>query len=49
MAENGILAFEVGINQADSVIELADGFNLEEKIKDYNGIERIVILRKKIA
>ncbi len=49
LAENGILAFEVGINQADSVIELADGFNLEEKIKDYNGIERIVILRKKIA
>ena len=48
LSDNGLLAFELGIGQMDDVIELSkDNFDLVARVKDYNGIERIVILRKK--
>ena len=44
----GILAFEVGIYQADAVcgILAAHGFTEITKIRDYNGVERVVIGKK---
>ena len=47
LKDNGLLAFELGIGQMDDVVELSKGnFDLVARIKDYNGIERIIILRK---
>ena len=46
--DKGLLAFELGIGQMDDVVSLAqDGFDLVARVKDYNGIERIVIFSKK--
>jgi len=46
--DKGMLAFELGIGQMDDVVSLAqDGFDLVARVKDYNGIERIVIFSKK--
>ena len=44
----GYLAFEVGYNQAEKVAEFAEdnGLSLVGIIKDYSGIERVVISRK---
>lgn len=48
LSDNGMLAFELGIGQMDDVVALAqEGFDLVARVKDYNGIERIAILRKK--
>lgn len=40
----GMLAFEVGVSGADNVAEILkqNGFNNIKKIKDYNGINRVV-------
>lgn len=46
LADDGILVFEVGINQMEKVVALAKDFKAEEIVNDYNGIERIVVLRK---
>ncbi|WP_018248212.1 peptide chain release factor N(5)-glutamine methyltransferase [Orenia marismortui] len=45
----GILAFEIGINQGDYVIEILNGFDFYqiERIKDYAGIERVILAKKK--
>ncbi len=44
LKDGGMLAFEVGFKQADSVVEIlnANGFKDIKKIKDYNGINRAV-------
>lgn len=46
---NGLLAFEVGAHQADRVCRICaeHNFNLLDIIKDYNGIERVIIAKKK--
>ncbi len=43
--DNGILAFEVGYNQAEAVSELMqeNGFDILSIVKDYGGIDRVVI------
>jgi release factor glutamine methyltransferase len=48
LKKTGFLLFEVGINQADKVKRLSEnaGFQNISLIKDYSGIERIVILKK---
>ena len=46
LADDGILVFEVGINQMEEVVALAIDFKAEDRVNDYNGIERIVVLRK---
>ena len=46
--DKGLLAFELGIGQMDDVVALSQkDFDLVARVKDYNGIERIVILSKK--
>ncbi len=44
LKDGGMLAFEVGISGADGVAEILrdNGFKEIQKIKDYNGIERVV-------
>ena len=42
LTENGKLLLEVGYDQADEVIKLFGEYKNAEKIKDYEGIERIV-------
>ena len=46
--DNGILAFEVGYNQAETVSELMqeNGFDILSIVKDYGGIDRVVIGKK---
>lgn len=46
--DNGILAFEVGYNQAEAVSELMqeNGFDILSIVKDYGGIDRVVIGKK---
>lgn len=48
LKEDGFLIFEVGIEQANLVIEIAkkQNFNLVKIAKDYANIERCVILKK---
>ena len=48
LKDNGYLAFEVGYNQAEAVAELLrkNNFDIIGIIKDYGGIERVVIGRK---
>ena len=48
LKENGFLLFELGISQADAVKKMAEnaGFQNISLIKDYAGIERILILKK---
>ena len=47
----GLIAFEVGINQADAVkdILLKEKFDVIKIIKDYNNIKRVVIAKKRIT
>lgn len=51
LSNNGLLAFEVGINQASPVkaICLKEKFSDIKIINDYNNIERIVIAKRGIA
>ena len=44
LVDGGMLAFEVGFTQADKVVEILNqnGYKNIQKIKDYNGIERVV-------
>ena len=48
LKDNGYLIFEVGINQADDVRQIAQANNLYfvKIAKDLNGIDRCVILKK---
>ena len=49
LKDGGFMAFEVGINQAQAVAALAESMPIFEKaeiLKDYAGIERVVILYK---
>ena len=49
LKDGGFMAFEVGINQAQAVAALAESMPIFEKVeilKDYAGIERVVILHK---
>ncbi len=50
LEKGGLLVFEVGINQADSVKELfeREKFDDLEIIKDYNNIPRVLIAKKRI-
>lgn len=44
--DNGVIFFEVGINQAEIVKDYASKYDLyTESIKDYNGVDRVVIVR----
>lgn len=47
--DNGFLAFEVGYNQAENVSELMqeNGFDILSIVKDYGGINRVVIGKKR--
>lgn len=48
--DGGFMAFEVGINQAQAVVALAESVPTLEQtqiLKDYTGIDRVVILYKK--
>ena len=50
LAPNGFIAMEVGIGQARQVAELAEKsgyFTVSEIVKDYGGIERVVVLTQK--
>ncbi|MCR5758649.1 MAG: peptide chain release factor N(5)-glutamine methyltransferase [Selenomonas sp.] len=52
LVQGGFMAFEVGINQAQAVAELAENNPLIEKteiLKDYAGIDRVVVAWKKEA
>lgn len=44
LKDGGMLAFEVGFSQADKVAEILsqNGYKEVKKVKDYNGIERVV-------
>ncbi len=44
--DGGFLAVEVGIHQAAAVAALAAAFSRTEILKDYNGIERVVVAWK---
>ena len=48
LKDDGYLVFEIGINQVDDVVKIAQNNNLKSvKIsKDYSGIDRCVILKK---
>ena len=48
--DDGLLAFEVGFNQAGRVKAILDeqNFNVLDIIKDYNNIKRVVIAKKRI-
>ena len=43
---NGYLAVEIGENQEDEVIKIFSSLNYIQTIKDYNGIDRVVVFRK---
>jgi len=48
LKKDGYLIMEIGYNQKDSVIDLINGkWDLREIVKDYNGIDRIAVIRKK--
>jgi len=47
LKRDGYLFMEIGYNQKDSVIDLINGkWELREIVKDYNGIDRIIIARR---
>ena len=50
LKKGGYLVFEVGFNQADDVVEIArkNGLQFVKTAKDYNGINRCVILKKTV-
>ena len=48
--EGGFMMFEVGINQAESVVAIAEQYDeleILEIIKDYSGIDRVVVIGKR--
>ena len=50
LVDGGFMMFEVGINQAQSVAEIArqyDDLEIWEIIKDYGGIDRVVVIGKR--
>lgn len=49
LKDGGFLAFEVGYNQAENVSEMMEenGFDILSIVKDYGGIERVVIGKKR--
>ena len=48
LVENGFAAFEVGAEQAESVVKIAkESFDSIEVIKDFNSIDRIVVINNK--
>ena len=50
LIDGGFMMFEVGINQAQSVAEIArqyDDLEIWEIIKDYGGIDRVVVIGKR--
>ncbi|MFA4993400.1 MAG: peptide chain release factor N(5)-glutamine methyltransferase [Candidatus Omnitrophota bacterium] len=51
LKDNGLLIFEVGLNQAYPVKGMLEeeGFDQTELIKDYNNIERVVAAKKRAA
>jgi len=51
LKDNGLLIFEVGLNQAYPVKGMLEkeGFGQTELIKDYNNIERVVAAKKRAA
>lgn len=46
--EDGMLAFEIGYNQRESIFQILDenGFNNHYCIKDFNGFDRVIIARR---
>ena len=51
LRKGGLLALEMGYDQADAVIDLADrcgGYHPPRIIKDYAGLDRVAIMAKKI-
>jgi len=50
LRDDGLVVLEIGINQGDAVSELMEkaGFCVLERPKDLSGIERCVIIRKKL-
>ena len=46
--EDGMLAFEIGYNQRESIFEILDenGFENRYCIKDFNGFDRVIIARR---
>ena len=50
LKKDGYLVFEVGFNQADDVVDIGEknGLQFVKTAKDYNGINRCVILKKTV-
>ena len=51
LQDNGLLALEIGDMQADSVKEIvrhSAGLLLVKVVKDYNGVERVIVARKRV-
>ena len=48
LKENGVLAFEIGHNQRDSICKMLDNNNFKVILsqKDFSGFDRIIIARK---
>lgn len=46
--EDGMLAFEIGYNQRESIFQILDenGFKNHYCIKDFNGFDRVIIARR---
>lgn len=47
LEEDGFFAFEIGYDQADALVDMANGYSMKsEIIKDYSGNPRVAILKK---
>ncbi len=48
LKDNGYIAFELGINQADSVANIFkdNGYTVKDIIKDFNNIKRVIIAQR---
>jgi len=46
LKDGGLLAFEVGFNQAEAVLSLMEGFYDKKTLKDLSGISRVVLGKK---
>ncbi len=44
--DNGMLILEIGENQAELIGSLFNDFNLVEIVKDYNGVNRVMVFKK---
>jgi release factor glutamine methyltransferase len=44
--KNGLLIMEIGFGQAREVEKIFSGWKIEELIKDYQGIERVLVIRR---